>query len=340
LDKDLCLKRDPAKPNYLIIGDSFAADAYVYLSAAYPGVNFLQATAGNCHPLMEFGADEICNTLLRLIFTDVIPNTTLDGVVLSANWQLRDLGPLEKTIDRLRTETSRVVLVGSGIRFPTKVTTLIFQSKRITRVGVENFVNSQIDPFMYTFNDIMRERFRSQTTAYIDVQSIMCEDHCKLFTQDGHMIYVDVGHLTLAGSRYLAPKVASRYGNVFPMSARDGSSKQPELNDQSDRFKAAVPFSTTATYALDTRMSYTGSSCNLESINLGPFGSDRATIAKTSPLILTGWAYDEIRKRPARTLHVVLIDSPGKARYFARVTHSIPRHDVGQYFRLLNRICG
>ena len=51
--RNSCLKLDPGRPNYLIVGDSFAADAYVYLSAAYPGVNFLQATAGNCHPLLD-----------------------------------------------------------------------------------------------------------------------------------------------------------------------------------------------------------------------------------------------------------------------------------------------
>jgi hypothetical protein len=47
-------------------------------------------------------------------------------------------------------------------------------------------------------------------------ESIMCEDHCKIFTPDGKMIDIDSMHLTVAGSHYLAPKLASRYGNIFP----------------------------------------------------------------------------------------------------------------------------
>ena len=30
------------------------------------------------------------------------------------------------------------------------------------------------------------------------------------------MMYIDFGHLTLAGSHYLASRLASEYGNLFP----------------------------------------------------------------------------------------------------------------------------
>lgn len=80
-DETSCLAKDPVKPNYLISGDSFGADAYVFLSKAYPDVNFLQATAGNCHPLISGQVgDELCKGLLDLIFTRFIPSNRLDGV--------------------------------------------------------------------------------------------------------------------------------------------------------------------------------------------------------------------------------------------------------------------
>ncbi|MDO8459338.1 MAG: acyltransferase family protein [Burkholderiaceae bacterium] len=224
LDENLCLKLDPRKPNYLIVGDSFAADAYVYLSAAYPGVNFLQATAGNCYPLMEQSADKLCATMLRVVFGKFIPTTKLDGVVLSAAWTGQDFDLLEKTIDVLRSQTPRVVLIGSGVRFPTSPSTLIFQSKfQSTFLSIdviERDVDSHIDPVWSHRNDIARHRFQTKVAAYIDVQSIMCEDHCRLFTPQGQMIYIDFGHLTLAGSRYLAPRISARYGNPFPISLR------------------------------------------------------------------------------------------------------------------------
>jgi peptidoglycan/LPS O-acetylase OafA/YrhL len=216
LDEDRCLALDPARPNYLIVGDSFAADAYVYLSTAYPAVNFLQATAGNCHPLIDFAGDRICTALLRQVIDTVIPATPLDGVVLAAAWESRDLEPLDRTIDVLRTKTPRVVLVGSGLRFQANVSALIYRSKLTTKDGVERYVAARIAPFVTTLNDIARQRFRAKAAAYIDVQSVACEGRCRIFTPAGEMIYIDFGHLTLAGSRYLAPRIASRYADVFP----------------------------------------------------------------------------------------------------------------------------
>ena len=158
--------------------------------------------------------------MLRFIFTKFIPTTKqLDGVVLAARWRPEDdkeSDLLEKTIDTLRTESPRVILVGDGPRFLANVPDLIFQSKRITKDGVEAYVDQNIHSGQYALNDTMKRRFLAKVSSFIDIQSIMCEDHCKIFTPDGKMIYIDLMHLTVAGSHYLAPKLASRYGNIFP----------------------------------------------------------------------------------------------------------------------------
>ena len=71
LDEDRCLRLDPAKPNYLIVGDSFAADAYVYLSMAYPGREF-SAGDGRRLPAADrlHRCGPICAALLHLVFPD------------------------------------------------------------------------------------------------------------------------------------------------------------------------------------------------------------------------------------------------------------------------------
>jgi hypothetical protein len=216
-----CLAREPGRPNYLIIGDSFAADAYVYLSIAFPDVNFLQATAGNCHPLVgNVTGDTLCKELLQRIFDTFIPGSAIDGVILSAAWDPPDLDLLEKTIQRLKSLGLRVTLIGSGIRFEANIQPLIYQSRRVSVVDVERFVNSKIPPSVPALNATMRQRFTPQVDGYIDVQSIMCDGHCGLFTPGGQLIYLDFGHLTLAGSRFLAPKVASQYTSLFVASPR------------------------------------------------------------------------------------------------------------------------
>jgi peptidoglycan/LPS O-acetylase OafA/YrhL len=215
-DEARCLAREPDRPNYLIVGDSFAADAYVYLSAAFPEVNFLQATAGGCHPLIDNATrDALCTALLQRVFETFIPSSGIDGVILGAAWDPGDLDLLEKTIQRLATSGRRVTLLGPGIGFEAKVQPLIYQSRGVTVGEVERFVNSRIRPSTAALNGTMRRRFTPQVDAYIDVQSILCDGQCALFTPGGQLIYVDSGHLTLAGSLFLAPKIASRYATLF-----------------------------------------------------------------------------------------------------------------------------
>ena len=50
LDAEDCLRQDPSRKNYLLIGDSHAAHLWSGLQKVFPGINFLQATASNCAP--------------------------------------------------------------------------------------------------------------------------------------------------------------------------------------------------------------------------------------------------------------------------------------------------
>lgn len=215
IDEDVCLKPDPGKPNYLIVGDSFAADAYVYLSRAFPNVNFLQATAGSCYPVIERNTEPVCDAMLKMVFEQFIPSTKLNGVVLSAAWGY-DPTPLEHTIAALRGQVPRIVLIGPGVTFRGSASRLIFQSKYLTKVAVEKDAESHIANARV--NELMRQRLPSTVDGYVDVQALMCEGHCRLFTPDNKAIYVDYGHLSLPGSQYLASKIAERYGNIFPVS--------------------------------------------------------------------------------------------------------------------------
>jgi len=226
-DERGCLATNPDKPNYLIVGDSLAADAYVYLSTAYPDINFLQATSGNCRPLIDGDGDEPCKALRDLVFNRFLPGRTLDGIVLGGGWQLADLDRLEATIDRLRAESHRVFVVGAGVRFPANVSALIFQSRRLSKAGVEQDVAAHIQPFEFTLNQIVRQRVGPKVEAYVDVQTLMCEDRCRLFTPEGKMIYVDFAHLTLAGSRYLAGKIGAQYPTLFSSAARGPRTRDP-----------------------------------------------------------------------------------------------------------------
>ena len=85
-DQRACMNIDPNKPNILVIGDSFASDLYSAFTQAYPDIHFLQATSGNCLPILNTPSDRNCRDMLNYVFGHFLPSHRLDGVVLEAGW--------------------------------------------------------------------------------------------------------------------------------------------------------------------------------------------------------------------------------------------------------------
>jgi hypothetical protein len=64
-----CLRLDPERPNYLLVGDSYGADRYTGLSTLYTDVRFLQLTTASCRPLLENPFEEYhCRERLGYVF--------------------------------------------------------------------------------------------------------------------------------------------------------------------------------------------------------------------------------------------------------------------------------
>ena len=61
-----CFAQSSSKPNYLLIGDSHAAHLWYGLSTVFPNINFSQATASECKPLLtsRTSSDAFCRNLL------------------------------------------------------------------------------------------------------------------------------------------------------------------------------------------------------------------------------------------------------------------------------------
>ncbi|WP_191060822.1 acyltransferase family protein, partial [Geminicoccus harenae] len=107
LDADLpfrpeqCLEPDPARPDYLVVGDSHAAHLWRGLSLTFPDIHFLQATATGCRPLHGGPGEARCTELIRQVFDDFLPKTRLDGIILAGRWRSADLPRIEATIAHL-----------------------------------------------------------------------------------------------------------------------------------------------------------------------------------------------------------------------------------------------
>jgi len=213
-DKKECLKTIPGVKNYLVVGDSLAADLYSTLSQAYPNVSFLQATSGSCKPIRGNKEGKNCADLLLFIFNTFIQYRVIYGVILSGNWNHSDLIGIEQTLAYLKPRVARVILAGPPIRFTQPVPSLIFESRVLDVRSVEHFAYSR-RPFFDATNETLIERYAA-TMPFINLEEAMCLKGCHLFTESGKLIFIDNIHLTVAGSGYLAKNISRLYPHLFP----------------------------------------------------------------------------------------------------------------------------
>jgi hypothetical protein len=107
-----CLEWDPSRPNYLLIGDSYAAHLWYGFSQTFDKINVMQATAAGCTPLPERRFTRICNDVMRFLFSDYLLHHKPDRLVLSAEWLRGDVPQLAQVLDWASAHDIRVILMG------------------------------------------------------------------------------------------------------------------------------------------------------------------------------------------------------------------------------------
>jgi peptidoglycan/LPS O-acetylase OafA/YrhL len=213
-NESVCLSVEPDRKNYLIFGDSFAADSYSVLSAAYPDVNFLQATAEACSPYPGAAQYETCGQLVDFIVSGFLPDERIDGVILSASWRYDQQPLLIKAIETLYAKTDKLIVVGSGIRFASSVPDLIVDSGASSKSDMEAYANQYIESSEREGNRLLKQSVEP-LAPFIDYQRYQCPESCRIFTENGELAFIDYGHFTLSGSLELAGKIADEYRYLF-----------------------------------------------------------------------------------------------------------------------------
>lgn len=201
---ELCLTPDPTRPNYLLIGDSFAAHLWPGLRQALPEKNVLQLTFGGCPPfLVGPSRDEPgCRKVIAAVAA-AVERTHFDAILVAANWQSGNLPALEETLRFLRPLTDRVVLFGPIVRYRANLPEIITASANPDR----DVVKYRIVP------DVEDRRLRAMAgevgVAYVSLLDLMCpHGACLLYDGDGKPIQWDNGHLTPRASIELMSHVA------------------------------------------------------------------------------------------------------------------------------------
>ena len=204
-----CLDVQTGRKNYLVLGDSHAADRWYGLHKVNPDINFLQATAPSCEPLMGNGKG-ICGEMLRYIFKDFMPSHTLDGVILSANWLDHNFGNAIATAQYLKKYATRVIILGPSPEYDQPLPLLL------TRAMVKN--NMKLVSGHELKNRLTRDTrlailTRKAGIEYVSVYSILCpHETCLTTVANTVPLLFDTDHFTAVGSVFLASKMCL-FGN-------------------------------------------------------------------------------------------------------------------------------
>ncbi len=192
-----CLQMDSSRPNYLLIGDSYAAHLWYGLSQAFDKINVMQATAAGCTPLPERKFTRICNGVMRFLFSDYLLHHKPDRLVLSAEWLPADLPQLAQVLDWATAHGIRVILMGPIIRYDDRL-------PRLLAFAIEEDNPRLPDEHRLDYRPLdqsLRQLAHEKGATYVSLLDLLCKAAvCETMAGPEMPLQFDDGHLTKAGS--------------------------------------------------------------------------------------------------------------------------------------------
>ena len=161
---DECLKLEETKPNYLLLGDSHAAQLWFGFQTVFTHSNFLQATAAKCIPVVDHALGEAANCTEKVddAFHGFLPLHKSTVVVLAARWKPQHLARMEQTLHWLRSGGTPVVLIGPMPIYDMALPRLIVMANRSHDLGL---VDRSWDHSIVELDDQMAALARQQGGA-------------------------------------------------------------------------------------------------------------------------------------------------------------------------------
>lgn len=210
LDVQTCMKLDPKRPNYLLVGDSHAAHLWFGLSAAIPEVNLMQATASACRPAVERVSlldSRACPRLMQFVFNDFLANNRVDKVLLAASWKDEDILALADTLETLMSRGLDVIVLGPIVEYDSALPRLL--ADEILRKS-PSIASAMRTPGIRERDLALRRMVTAKGATYLSVYDSVCPNgRCDEFAEGDIPLQFDAGHLTAKGSvevgRRLAP---------------------------------------------------------------------------------------------------------------------------------------
>jgi peptidoglycan/LPS O-acetylase OafA/YrhL len=202
-----CLTPMPGEKNVLLLGDSHAAQMWSGLNAAYPGINFLEATASDCFPTVRHSLGEApkCSAIMDRVYGEFLTTHRVDRVLLAARWKAGLLDNVDATLDWFNAHHIAVTLAGPSAIFDSPVPRLLISALRHDDPAS---VQNHMDASIRTLDDAMAQLAARHGVEYLSMLDLYCAGAaCRLTDARGMPIIFDQEHWTADSSRHFAEQL-------------------------------------------------------------------------------------------------------------------------------------
>jgi len=210
-----CATPPPQENAYLIIGDSFAADAYLIFSEAYPDTYFGQLTVPGCKLRMLKQIVAASRRRCRALYAQAYQlamSEKFAGVILSSDWQAGHYYRIDELINMLSRPNFRVIVVGQRLRFKERVPNIVARSLTISQAN--ELAMRLIETGPEEVNRVIGERFADRA-EFLDLYELQVNNLGRVVSDAGELMYLDDSHLSVAGARDMAWIVRNKFPDLF-----------------------------------------------------------------------------------------------------------------------------
>ena len=211
-ERDKCMRISSTKPNYLIVGDSHAAHLWAGFHDAYPGINFLQATASGCRPLLELKGSKRCTDLMKYVFDEFLPSHHLDGVILSGRWETEEVEAALKTSAVLAKHAGKIIISGPIQEYRQALPRILALAVAKDQ-DYKEFAAKQRRSERQLIDEAFASSKLPERVIYVSAYQSVNTLECNLIIQDRIPVQFDYGHLTREGSVCVARKLGASLFN-------------------------------------------------------------------------------------------------------------------------------
>jgi peptidoglycan/LPS O-acetylase OafA/YrhL len=207
-DASTCLRQDPSRKNYLLIGDSHAAQLWYGLDTVFPEINILQATASGCEPTLKniYMYGDQCTPIMQYVYNEYLPKHHVDRVLIAARWEQGDLSRLDETIRTLKQKGLDIVLFGPIVQYDSPLPRLLTASLKQNDPHLP--FKHRLDKYRELDGEMAELAANTWGVEYVSFFKLLCpQNACAEYAEKDVPLQFDYGHLTQAGSTLVAERL-------------------------------------------------------------------------------------------------------------------------------------